>query len=323
VTQGVFSKLEPKLKLFLASNCLTTLPGELFNLNRLTVLSLRANNFLELPPSIGKLTNLKELNLSQNCLSYLPFEILDLFLESARLQSLHLHPNPFLEPHFPETSKAVDTSSPCHPPPRERHNTKCGKSLSNPQQRNWHEQWRITYQARTQVRFLDINGRLLQGPEFPSQASHERLLVADDDDSPVPPEPRGNGISRGPSLLEVALAACSRSPQLLALASYLPEHSPVYMYDALALVEAKKESGGSKCTVCGRNFILARAEWIEWWEIAKVAEQEAANAASPLRQIENERDVLEKMVPLIRRGCSWQCIPAGPLVKEDVTMTQE
>ena len=28
-----------------------------------------------------------------------------------------------------------------------------------------------------------------------------------------------------------------------------------------------------------------------------------------MRQMENERDVLEKMVPLMRRGCSWMCVP--------------
>lgn len=35
-----------------------------------------------------------------------------------------------------------------------------------------------------------------------------------------------------------------------------------------------------------------------------------ASAASPLRQKENERDVLESMVPLMRRGCSWFCVPS-------------
>jgi hypothetical protein len=25
--------------------------------------------------------------------------------------------------------------------------------------------------------------------------------------------------------------------------------------------------------------------------------------------MENERDVLESMVPLMRRGCSWLCVP--------------
>lgn len=41
------------------------------------------------------------------------------------------------------------------------------------------------------------------------------------------------------------------------------------------------------------------------------------SAASPLRQMENERDALESMVPLIRRGCSWLCTPEKMLVIEE------
>ena len=48
------------------------------------------------------------------------------------------------------------------------------------------------------------------------------------------------------------------------------------------------------------------------------------SAASPLRQMErrvrqrqNDRDDLEKMVPLMRRGCSWRCVPEKTIVEED------
>lgn len=42
-----------------------------------------------------------------------------------------------------------------------------------------------------------------------------------------------------------------------------------------------------------------------------------ASAASPLRQRENERDTSESMVPLMRRGCSWFCLPEKAAVEED------
>jgi Leucine-rich repeat (LRR) protein len=86
---------------------LTTLPGELFNLDRLTVLSLRGSQLYELPLSVGKLSNLKELNLSQIGLRYLPYEILELFSDTGRLNSLHLHPNLFHEPEFPPSDEGV------------------------------------------------------------------------------------------------------------------------------------------------------------------------------------------------------------------------
>jgi len=88
----------------------------------------------------------------------------------------------------------------------------------------------------------------------------------------------------------------------------LPDPHPSYFPALLANVAAKKESGDTKCTICKRSFIIARTEWIEWWEISK-AEETLASAASPLRQIQNERDIVERMVPLIRRGCSWLCVP--------------
>jgi hypothetical protein len=97
----------------------------------------------------------------------------------------------------------------------------------------------------------------------------------------------------------------------------LPETHPEHFPGMLANVATKKESGGSKCTICNRNFIVARTEWIEWWEMAKAAANTMASAASPLRQMENDRDVLEKMVPLIRRGCSWLCVPEKIIVEED------
>jgi hypothetical protein len=321
--------LEPKLKIFLASNQLTTLPGELFNLDRLTVLSLRGNQLRELPPRVGKLSNLKELNLSQNGLRYLPYEVLDLFSDISRLNSLHLHPNLFHEPLFPPSEGDVKGEEEVQYKiglgnrlrARPRRGAVCAVSPDQ-RRRSWHAQWKITFQARTEVRFLDINGTLVKGPNFlvnmdESSSSHNKIPVADTDDFPEPPA-AGNELSRAPSLLEVALAACAKTSQLPVLADYLPEDSPSSLHELLVQAREKKESGGSKCTICARNFIIPRTEWIEWWEIAKVLDHNAmASAASPLRQMENERDVLESMVPLMRRGCSWLCIP------EKVTVVEE
>ena len=321
VTEGVFTRLEPKLKIFLASNQLTTLPGELFNLDRLVALSLRGNQLRELPPSIGKLSNLKELNLSQNGLRYLPYEILELFSDTSRLNSLHLHPNLFHEPQFPHSEEDVKEEEKVvyriglgnRARQSPRRGAICAVSPDQ-RRRSWHTQWKITYQARTEVRFLDINGTLVKGPTFPvntldSNSSHNKIAVADVNDYPEPPTSRDR-LSRAPSLLEVALAACAKSPQLPFIADFLPEHSPSSLHELLVKAAEKKESGGSKCTICARGFIIPRTEWIEWWEIAKVLETNStASAASPLRQMENERDVLEKMVPLMRRGCSWMCVP--------------
>jgi hypothetical protein len=169
----------------------------------------------------------------------------------------------------------------------------------------------------------------VKGPTFPvntkeSESSHNKLPVADANDSPEPPATLDE-LSRAPSLLEVALAACAKTSQLPVLADYLPEDSPPYLHELLVKAGEKKKSGGSKCTVCARDFIIPRTEWIEWWEIAKVLDRNAmASAASPLRQMENERDVLESMVPLMRRGCSWLCGPEKVnFLKEDTMVVGE
>ncbi|CAG8482981.1 6521_t:CDS:2 [Ambispora leptoticha] len=88
---GVSNK---SLKLFLASNNLCSLPGWLWDMNNLKVLSLRNNKLRELPPEISLLSNLVELSVGNNQLSYLPSEILRL----PNLDILNIDPNPFLVP---------------------------------------------------------------------------------------------------------------------------------------------------------------------------------------------------------------------------------
>ena len=336
VTEGVFSRLDPRLKIFLASNDLTTLPGELFKLDHLTVLSIRGNRIRDLPPAVGDLRCLKQLNIAQNRLRYLPFEILDLFSDTSRLQSYQFHPNPFFEPLYPPVNKE-SVNTPTEVPiriglgnwDRPRRGAICCVSPDQ-RRRSWHPEWKVVYQARTEVRFLDMNGALLKGPPPPAGFTMFPLpyenptLVADIDDVPTPPTPRGNEISRAPSLMEVALNACSRAPQLPYLSSYLPEHTPEYLPELLEMASMKKESGGSKCTICKRNFIVPRTEWLEWWEISRAVEEKGmASAASPLRQMENERDSLEKTVPLMRRGCSWLCVPGSLTTEEQDAMMKE
>ena len=102
-----------QLQLFLAGNQIRSLPRELFGLDKLTVLILRescfsyaswldlractalpgANQLTHLPPEIAHLTNLRELNVSNNRLQYLPSE-----MSTMTLHQLHLHPNPFFLP---------------------------------------------------------------------------------------------------------------------------------------------------------------------------------------------------------------------------------
>lgn len=82
---------------------------------------------------------------------------------------------------------------------------------------------------------------------------------------------------------------------------------------------AQKESGVGECTICKRNFVVPRTEWIEWWEISMV--RDANEIVMELAR--NERDVLESKVPLVRRGCSWFCVPAKVEVVDEVVTATE
>ena len=335
VTAGVFSRIEPMLKIFLASNSLQTLPAELFNLESLTVLTLRANQIHELPPGIGKLCNLQELNLAQNSMQYLPFEILDLFSDKHCLQSLTIHPNPFYEPRYPkqEVEQSIEGQAACEGRleygNRPRRGALCRISVDK-RRRSFHPQWRVSYKARTEVRFLDINGSHLKGPVFSNQTLFGPLKplngvpVAGIGDKPKPPSTRGSQLSHAPSLLEIALKACSRTSQLPYLRLMLPEPYPEYFPKLFSTAAAKKDSGTTNCTVCKRDFIIPRTEWLEWWEIAKSVDKKGtASAADPSSQMENERDVIESMVPLMRRGCSWLCVPETVIVEEDEQIAED
>ncbi|KAI9640403.1 hypothetical protein NHQ30_011148 [Ciborinia camelliae] len=375
-----YAAFEPSLRIILSGNSLTKLPAELFNLNRLIFLSLRNNKLREIPPGIGKLKNLEDLNVSQNNLGYLPYEILDM-LVGGTLYDFQLHPNPFYmpmarsdstekvathleielqrkwpfirdpplrsaenssrfvrqtinipRPRFPENDSPPPSTQGAYPPHGMFRETAFTPAV--PSEPISGEKCTLSYQFRTEVRFLNLYGQCVKGPLFPSDphwqmsGRHIQLPVARLDDIPEPPVVQ----SRVQSLMEKALQSCSSHPELLQFENLL-RHPPPQIPSLLRRAENISYSGPTPCTVCNRSFVIPRTEWIEWWEIEKVSKIDrlrtlqsgpsvmtvssilghppipTTSAASPLGRVENERDVAEKLVPLIRRGCSWSCLP--------------
>jgi len=68
-------------KLFLNENNLESLPPEIGNLSKLVELNLDENKLISLPPDIGRLQSLEILNFNQNSLNDLPNEIYSLPLK--------------------------------------------------------------------------------------------------------------------------------------------------------------------------------------------------------------------------------------------------
>lgn len=284
--------MTPTLHLYLSRNALRTLPGELFNLNHLTVLSLRNNKLTELPPAIGNLENLVELNIGINKLRWLPYELLKLVKQQLKI--LNIYPNPFfgipdrflndqIHPTYttlnPPTSSTVQTDG------------------TTPQP------WHPIFLASTATTFLHIDGSPVRHtPPAPSTATDSSDLHLAPSQSPHALPPLASPHSLVPSLLELALRECSHSPYLPHLADLLPPDSPDSISRLLSSASAIKDAGGHRCFVCGRDFVVARTEWVEWWDCVPGSE-----GGSRSRDWARKGGDGEGGVPLLRRGCSWGC----------------
>lgn len=278
------------------------------------MLSFRANDIKEISPAISQLQQLVELNVANNSLQFLPYDILELFKEGTQLREFHIHPNPFYEPDLPpKPDPNVDQEQLEDPVSLPRSDTILSETGSGVELT--HSYWRTVHRFSSPVRFFNINGTLARGPIMPADEDnlHKKIPIIESGTTQTPP---GNTISAAPSLLEVALRACYQSSQLPYLSELLHPETPAYFHDLLAKAQTVKEGGGQKCTICGKEFILPRTEWIEWWEISKMGgKKKMPSVASILRRREEKtrRDRIEAMVPLIRRGCSWKCYQQGPV----------
>ena len=280
-----FQSLTPALRLYLSNNLLEEVPGEVFHLKNLQVLSLRSNNLTEILPSIGELSNLKELNLGSNQLNWLPWELLGLL--HANLQKCMIYPNPLIRP----------LPSIWNPAPSRK---------LEPHEPRQHEPRQV---ASTQIAFLDVSGASIRcwAPAPSSLPEHWPELQADGEFLGPPPEER----TKTPSLLELALRACKESSQLSQFPFLIPDDYPQHLTQLLQRTWKLKEAGGKTCSVCGNEYIIPRTEWIEWWYC--IPEQGYLGASQTSRLQAMNRTP----VPLLRRGCSWACWEenASPLIR--------
>ena len=237
-----YHSLTPSIRLYLANNNLSSLPGELYKLDNLTELSLRQNNLSSILPSISNMLNLEELNLSCNDLRYLPWEVLGL-ASSAKLTSCRFLFNPCIIPI------TVNSSTPDFP------------------NRTVRERGTPLYQVTSQIAYLDINGRPCRdSPPAPSTAAFYKP-------GPLSKNLELNRRSQTantnhiPSLLEVALRTCSDSSLTDQLLLDIPEDGPHSLHQLINFARLARDAGGTNCSVCKRKYIVPRAEWIEWWAV--------------------------------------------------------
>lgn len=276
-----FETFIPNLQLYLANNTLLQLPGQLFKLSNLTVLSLRHNNLTEIPSAIGDLVNLREFNVSNNRLRWLPYEILQLL--SKNLKIYRFHPNPFIEPVPGPINHTLPSSIPCSNKPA----------------------------------FFRIDGTLARN-SLPSPTTAHTYYPKTNRPTPINQDYLDQ-CHNVPSLFETSLRACSQSPELSQLPYLIPQDGPETLKSCLKRTWKLKQEGGQRCSVCKSVYIIPRIEWIEWWQWPTQATPvyftknfplpTMMNLGMPVPSSELSMDQVTSVVPLIRRGCSWSCIP--------------
>ncbi|KAL8730964.1 MAG: hypothetical protein Q9166_003754 [cf. Caloplaca sp. 2 TL-2023] len=280
-----FGSFVPDIQLYLANNSLSQLPGQLFKLQNLAVLSLRHNNLTEIPLAICSLINLRELNISNNSLQWLPYEIRHLLQRSLR--TLRFLPNPFIKPILKPASRLL-TASPFH---------------------------------STKPAYLQVDGTLVRGSQpSPSTIYHwSRSEKSTSTDQSYLDHPH-----KVPSLFETSLRACCNSPQLSQLPFLVPEDAPATVVLSLKHAWKLKQEGGRRCTICRSSYIIHRTEWIEWWQLSaseRVTHSISTDFDFPARPRSPDIVPIGSPVPLIRRGCSWSCVPTDDHNRVEVSWT--
>lgn len=329
VTKDVaFEQKDPEIKVFLSNNLLRSFPVDLFNVEHLTVLSLRHNRLTTLPPSIGKLKNLNTLNIAQNSIRFLPAELLTLFQKGGKLQSFQFQPNPFWAPAT-TTSNNVGA---------DEYETRTFSPHPNPKIEYPWIGLTTRLLSRTPVQFIDssqkpytrfalppIRGLSVPATRVPpleiepfSQLATPKVLhreVADDMSKVV--NPKG-----AKSLFELALRACAQSGQADWIAAELRRDGegecwPAHLADAVERVVEIERDGGVECAVCGRETSMPLVRWVEFRQIGRTQVVVDAAAAAGGGGGGNEEcrfmglgGVSEGPVPFMRVGCSWSCVPA-------------
>ncbi|KAL7621490.1 hypothetical protein AAE478_008813 [Parahypoxylon ruwenzoriense] len=264
VTEDVpFEHEEPRLEIYLAKNPLLRAPGALFNLEHLTVLSLRNTQITEIPPSIGNLRNLETLNVSLTRLRYLPGELLDLLRYPGKLRTLSIHPNPFYRPDHLEVKFKNDVWDPsCEDVvllsqiPRIDGSRKRwwldkrdGFWDELPEQPGL-EGWEVFALGRSPVQFNDSRGVIVSKFRL-HQPDSDTIPTEDLSSLPAVPHSTRNRAAPNDSpsrvlpLFELALRSCSRIAPLDELPSYLPQNSPSHLTKILSRIALQSEENAN------------------------------------------------------------------------------
>ncbi|OQE28886.1 hypothetical protein PENSTE_c003G00203 [Penicillium steckii] len=296
ISENAYFSLQPFLRIYLPNNSLMTLPRELFELKDLRVLSLRNNKLTSIPCTIRDLTALQVLNLSVNRLTHLPWELLAL-LQKGELKHFTPRPNPFppiedaeiVEWHRQSSEGQDDKTNDEDYDDEENYEEGIEERPQKPITFTTYDgsppedAWTAIHVATGPTTLYNMDGKPMEDTLSSRQAKLQQISS-----------------TNAPSLRELSLRALWKLPGL----DYITEEEklefPSLVIPLLDLAQGVRADGGWYCSVCQREFVSRRAEWVEWWD------------CTPHENgMKRPRSSGEKLRPLPfkRYGCSWACVP--------------
>ena len=307
-----FEHKEPRIKLYLANNSLSRVPGAVFNIENLTVLSLRGNCLGELPPSIGKLRNLQALNVAQNKLKCLPAELLSLMGPRGSLEDLVLHPNPFYQPD----------NLPFHTWGSLDYETLTFGATDTNDNTSW-TGYSTSLRSRSPVQFSGSTGTIYSDFHLEPTAPNSNLISCEDFwslamPSRAPWQSRSQAFdlfedpsTRVPTLFELALRAASQAPEIEELADQVAGLVPQHIPPLLKRAARVRETGGQSCCICHQQVVVPQTEWLEWRQVfhCKIIYDSSTSTRNSILRTYGNQDGNTIWVPFLRKGCSWKCVP--------------
>lgn len=322
VTKDVeFVQEDPHLELYLSQNRIARLPGALFDITHLTILSLRGNQLTEIPPAIYKLKNLLEVNLSQNRLQHLPVEMLDLLKGDGKLRTLVIWPNPCFLPadDFPPLDKAEERGLEEHfgadgGLQRSGAPTNGGSSVPRLITRRLGRSPVKSYTSMGNVTstftFPTLDAESLAKERLPVDTRFKPMPTSQQEESSEPVIAGASGmkmVNRAPSLAEAVMRQIQDNPHLPSFTGYIPEELP-QLRRLLEQCIRQTEAGGIVCSQCRKAIVVPVAEWVEWREVCTVARRGTGlDEQFQITSISQAED--ERWVPFLHRACSRACGP--------------
>lgn len=298
ISENAYFSLQPFLRLYLPNNSLEKLPKELFELKDLRVLSLRNNKLASIPCTIRDLTALQVLNVSVNRLTHLPWELL-LLLQKGELKHFTPRPNPFpsledakiLEWNRKSCESQADNTDKDE---NDEHDNGNDEGLQSQMTFTEYEgtppddAWTAIHVATGPTTLYNMDGKPIENIPSSRPANTQDI-------------PRTNA----PSLRELSLRALWKLPGLDLVTDEEKLEFPSLVIPLLDLAQGVRADGGWYCSVCQREFVSRRVEWVEWWD------------CTPHENgMKRPRSSGEKLRPLPfkRYGCSWACVPGSQRV---------